>query len=244
MKWERSLTRREKERCAARRQALTLPCASWPRLQRRRGGRSPAARRRHWHLDTCSNLHWPRPHRLHLPRRDDGNVLELPWRAPSAATLTAAMAAARYRARIAAASGTVAEQVTDYVTVQRPTTYSNGSSHASYHSETRTQYRTEHRNCYHCSFGKVSVQHCHGSGNINCGTCRQRQHHLPHLQRRRPALQPLRRFRQGGQGVDRRARGPRLQRQPAQAGARRRAASATRACTHWRRLPAASPWRK
>ncbi|OEZ81423.1 Sel1 repeat protein [Janthinobacterium sp. HH106] len=129
---------------------------------------------KYWHLDTCVPCSGKGRIGCHTCH---GATTETCWNCHGGRTVSCdaygCYGSGKVSCSYCSGSGTVAEQVTDYITVQVPTTtYSNGSSHTSYHSETRTQYRTEHRNCYHCSFGKVTCNTCHGSGNINCGTCR------------------------------------------------------------------------
>ena len=128
---------------------------------------------KYWHLDTCRPCHGKG--RIGCGTCH-GSARETCWNCHGGRTVSCGAYGCHGSGKVACTccngSGTVAEQLTDYVTVQVPTTtYENGSPHTRYHSESRMQYRTVHRNCHHCSFGKVTCNSCHGSGNVHCGTC-------------------------------------------------------------------------
>ena len=141
-----------------------------------------------WHLDTCNSC---AGHGRVNCTTCYGGTTETCWSCHGRRTVSCDAYGCYGSGKVACSycsgSGSVTEQVTDYVTVEVPTTvYENGSSRTSYHTETRTQYRNVQRNCHHCSYGKVTLQHLPRQRQRQLRHLpRQRQRHLPHLQRRR-----------------------------------------------------------
>ena len=130
---------------------------------------------RQWHLDTCNSC---TGHGRVGCTTCYGSTTETCWTCHGARTVTCpawGCLNGKVSCSYCSGSGFVTEQVADYVTVEVPTTiYENGSSRTSYHTESRTQYRNVQRNCYHCSYGKVTCNTCHSAGYVDCGTCHRR----------------------------------------------------------------------